>query len=248
MTDSASTRTDGPRRQSRDWSLADQVYEQILTRIVDGLYPTNSKLPAETALSASLGVSRPVLRQALKQLREDGVIQSQQGSGSYVRQRPDKAILKFSQVGSIADIQRTFEFRAAIEAEAAALAALRWTKDSFAAIQDTFDALEKRIETDGVGAEEDEAFHQAICKAADNHYFLSTINSMRAQTLLGMNLARSLSLERPRERLRMVQNEHRAILKALLQRDATAAKHAMRAHVDNARKRVFEGAVDADPS
>jgi len=225
----------------RPGSLADQVYEQILTRIVDGHYPKNTKLPAETALSEDLGVSRPVLREALRHLREDGVITSRQGSGSYVQQRPDKAMLQFAPVGSIADIQRTFEFRAIVEAEAAALAAERWTDSTLARITAANDAVEACLASGQLGAEEDQRLHLAICHAADNHYFAATLASMRPQILAGMNLARSLSLSHSDTRTRLVQDEHRALLAAISARDANGARRAMRAHIENARARVFEG-------
>lgn len=235
-----------PGRPKRDWSLSDQVYEQILTRIVEGEFPKNSKLPAETTLSEALGVSRPVLRQALKQLREDGVIYSRQGSGSYVEKRPDRAILRFAPVGSIADIQRTFEFRAVIESEAAGFAALRWTDATLAGMQDALAALDRCIEDGTLGSEEDERFHLAVCTAADNHYFHSTVSSMRTQTLTGMDLARNLSLTRPHARLKLVQDEHRDIMGAILARDPEAARDHMRRHIENARNRVFEGAPKAE--
>lgn len=228
-------------RSGRDWTLADQVYEKVLTRIVEGTYPENARLPSEAALSDDMGVSRPVLRQALKQLREDGVIYSRQGSGSYVRKRPDRAILNFAPVGSIADIQRTFEFRMIVEAEAAALAADRWTDDDMAGIDAALDRLDACIAGGALGAEEDEAFHLAVCRAADNHYFPSTIASMSGQILAGMKLARNLSLTRPQARLSLVQDEHRAIRAALAARDPGAAREAMAAHINNARNRVFEG-------
>ncbi len=231
---------------ARDWSLADQVYEQVLTRIVQGQYPRNAKLPSETALSEDLGVSRPVLRQALKQLREDGVIVSRQGSGSYVQRRPDRAMLAFAPVGSIADIQRTFEFRAIVEAEAAGLAALRWTEATMAAMTRAMEVLDRTIAAGSLGSEEDEALHLAICLAADNHYFPSTITSMRSQIIAGMNLARNLSLTRPSARLTLVQNEHRTLMAAIAARDAAAARDAMRAHIVNARTRVFEGAPEIE--
>ena len=109
--------------EQKDWKLSDQVYERILSKIVDGAFPENSKLPTEIELSKRLEVSRPVLRQALARLREDEVISSRQGSGSYVMRRPAPQMLDFAPVGSIADIQRCFEFRAAVEGAAAALAA-----------------------------------------------------------------------------------------------------------------------------
>lgn len=224
-------------------SLADQVYEQILTRIIDGLYPVTSKLPTETTLSVSMGVSRPVLRKALKQLRIDGVIHSLQGSGSYVKKCPDRAVLQFSPVGSIADIQRTFEFRMIIESAAAGFAAQRWNDTTLGNMYGALGALDKCIEDASLGANEDERFHLAICLAANNNYFYDTISSMTQHTLVGMNLARNLSLMRPHSRLQLVQEEHREIMRAIELRDSDDASGKMKVHIQNARNRVFEGAV-----
>ena len=233
-------------RPVRDWTLADQVYERVLALIVDGTFPQNARLPPEKALSEDLGVSRPVLRQALKQLREDGLILSRQGSGSYVRRRPDRAVLTFAPVGSIADIQRTFEFRATIETEAAGLAAGRWSDEDMARIKAAMAGLDRCIRDGSLGSDADEELHLAICAATDNHYFVSARASMKSQIITGMNLARSLSLTRPAERLELVQAEHREIVEALERRDAEAARNAMRTHVRNARWRVFEGSPPPD--
>ena len=95
----------------------------------------NARLPSETELARRFGASRPVVREALARLREDGVIVSRQGSGSYVKRRPDPAVLRFVPVGSIADVQRCFEFRAGLEGAAAALAAERWEDADIAEIR-----------------------------------------------------------------------------------------------------------------
>ena len=79
--------------QMRDRTLSDRAYERILSMIVGGEIPVGGKLPTEQSLSEQLGISRPVLRQALRQLREDDVIVSRQGSGSYVQRRPKDAVL-----------------------------------------------------------------------------------------------------------------------------------------------------------
>ncbi len=219
----------------RGYALADQVYERILSRIVDGTHPVNARLPSEAAQADGLGVSRPVLRQALKRLRDDGVIVSRQGSGSYVIERPDRAMLTFAPVGSIADIRRTFEFRAVIEGEAAALAAERRSEPDLTAIAGAMTALEDAIRTGALGSEEDGAFHLAICAATGNHYFPSVLASMQPQVLAGMNLARSLSMTRPAARLTLLQDEHRKILSALEAGDPAAARAAMRGHIENAQ-------------
>jgi DNA-binding FadR family transcriptional regulator len=236
----------GSERIVQDGTLADRAYERILTMILDGSIPVGEKMPSENDLCKTLDVSRPVLRQALKQLRSDDVIVSRQGSGSYVIRKPEKAALDFAPVGSIADIQRTFEFRAAIEGEAAYLAALRRTDADLSRLKSILQELDRCIQQGELGVVADEEFHMAICETSTNPYFTAARASMETNILTGMNLTRNLSLTKPRERLELVQAEHYAIFKAISDKDAAASRAAMRAHVENARKRVFEGDTPAD--
>ncbi|OUS34513.1 GntR family transcriptional regulator [Rhodobacterales bacterium 56_14_T64] len=229
-------------RVVRDRTLSDRVYENVLSMISGGQFPVGAKLPTEQVLSEQLEVSRPIIRQALKQLREDGVVVSRQGSGSYVQRRPDEAVLDFAPVGSIADIQRTFEFRAAIEGEAAFLAAERRTSTDLARLKSSLEELDRCVRAGELGVDADEEFHVAVCMAADNQYFLAARSSMKSNILTGMRLTRNLSLTKPQDRLELVQKEHYAIYDAIVQQDSAAARDAMRVHVENARNRVFEGA------
>jgi len=226
---------------STDRTLSDLAYEKILSIIVSGEFQVGSKLPSEQSLSTQLSVSRPVLRQALKQLREDGIIVSRQGSGSFVQRRPGGEVLDFAPVGSIADIQRTFEFRAALEGEAAYLAAKRRTDEDLTALQKALKVLDQCVAEGNLGVEADEVFHIAVCHASANQYFVSARNSMKSNILTGINLTRNLSLLRPQERMQLVQEEHYAIYEAILASDQDAARAAMRDHIENAQNRVFEG-------
>ncbi|GHA43919.1 GntR family transcriptional regulator [Amylibacter ulvae] len=234
-------RTVAAEKPVRDRTLSDSVYERILAMIVSGEFPVGDKLPTEHALCSQLEVSRPVLRQALTQLRDDGVIVSRQGSGSFVQQRPEVAVLDFAPIGSIADIQRTFEFRAGIEGEAAYLAAQRRTENDVKRLYNALVELDRCVKEGELGVNADEAFHSAVCAASDNQYFLAARNSIKTNILTGMNLTRNLSLTKPQERLELVQQEHYKIYHAIEKRDQDGARDAMRAHVENARKRVFEG-------
>lgn len=225
----------------KDSSLSDSVYEDLMQMIVQGEFGIGKKLPTEHVLSERLNVSRPILRRALKQLRNDDVIVSRQGSGSFVKKRPELAVLDFAPIGSIADINRTFEFRVAVEGEAAYLCALRRTDEDLLHIQAALKRLDECIESNELGSDADVQFHESICRATHNHYFTSARNSMKSNILTGINLTRNLSLLKPKKRLQMVQEEHNLIVKAIEVQDGPAARDAMRAHIDNARLRVFEG-------
>ncbi len=225
----------------RDLTLSDLVYEKILALIASGETAVGSKLPTESALCERFSVSRPVLRQALKQLREDGAIVSRQGSGSFIVRRPEGAVFDFAPVGSIADIQRMFEFRAAIEGEAAYLAAQRRTDANLASMRSTLGELDHCLKVGELGADADEAFHELICSASGNPYFTVARSSMKTNILTGINLTRNLSLTKTQERLELVQHEHYQIFETIQNKDKDAARAAMRVHIENARKRVFEG-------
>lgn len=236
LTDS---RRDGQGQAHLNRTLSDRVYEQVLGMIVAGEVAVGMKLPTEQTLSEQFQVSRPILRQALKQLREDGVVVSKQGSGSYVQRRPDGAVLDFAPVGSIADTQRTFEFRAAIEGEAAYIAAQRRTDTDISRLKVALDELDRCVRQNELGVMADEAFHEAVCTASDNQYFLAARTSMKSNILTGLNLTRSLSLSMPSDRMLLVQQEHYAIFDAIVASDAEAARDAMRSHVEGARTRVY---------
>ena len=221
--------------------LSEVVYDGIVSLIAHGDFAVNSRLPSESELSARFGASRPVVREALGRLRQDGLVVSRQGSGSYVRRQPDLEVLRFAQVRSLADVQRCFEFRAGLEGVAAALAAERWEAADLREIEDALEALEACLGNGELGADEDRRFHEAIARATRNPYHVAVQSSLASHIAVGMNITRHLSRMRTPERIRAVQDEHVAIVAAIRRRDAGAAAEAMRRHVLNARQRMFEG-------
>jgi DNA-binding FadR family transcriptional regulator len=186
-------------------------------------------------------VSRPVVREALARLRDDALIYSRQGSGSYIQRQPDRAVLRFAPVTSIADMQRCFEFRIALEGEAAALAAQRRDPEAMARIDTILKRLDAVIDAGELGADLDFELHLAIARASQNRFYADTMASLQPHIRTGMTLARNLTLLRPRERVLTVQAEHVAVVRAIRDGDAEAARRAMATHIDNARLRVFEG-------
>ncbi|MBT9369810.1 FadR/GntR family transcriptional regulator [Rhizobium sp. CSW-27] len=226
------------RNQTR---YSDILYEKIVAMIADGRFPVNERLPSETSLAAMLGASRPVVREALERLRNDELIVSRKGSGSYVRQRPDSSVLTQVPVGSLADVQRFFEFRAGLEAEAAALAARNWQPQDKIRIEDTFEALERCLQRNDLGADEDQAFHDAVALATGNQFHTLVREWFKPHIAIGMSVTRSLSLKRTPAHVRAVQDEHAAIVEAIFDRRESDAHAAMKTHILNARARMFQG-------
>lgn len=230
-----------PLRQSR---LGDQLYEQILEKIVSGGLPEGGKLPPESRLCEVFGVSRPVVREALSRLQADGIVVSRHGSGSFVQRRPNKAFSLLAPIGDVADLMRCMEYRIALEGEAAFLAADRRTDGDLKMMAQALQDLDKVIASGEVGGEADRSFHLAIASAAQNRFFMPAMETIAEHTMKGMELARKLSLRRSVQRLHLVQAEHVRIFKAIETRDANEARDAMRTHIDNARLRILTNSME----
>lgn len=224
--------------------LADEVYEEILRQIVNGVLAEGARLPSETELAATFRVSRPVVREALSRLRADKVIVSRRGSGSYVQRRPSREFFDLANKGTVADLMRCFEFRIALEGEAAALAARRRDAQDLARIEQAFAELNGVIERGEVGVEADVHFHRAIAAATRNTLFTEALAAFDAHTFRGITLTRRMSLRASKERVLLVQREHQEIVEAIRNEDAEAARKAMRRHIDNARMRVLSDSVE----
>ena len=221
--------------------LSAAVYDGIVALIARGDFAINTRLPSEARLSQIFSASRPVVREALARLREDGLVVSQRGSGSYVRGKPDLTVAELLPVGSIDDVQRCFEFREGIEPVAARHAASRWEPGDMREIDAAMEALERCVLAGELGADEDSRLHEAIADAAHNQYYSTVQRQLKPHIAVGMNITRSLSLRRTAERIRQVQDEHVAIVDAIRRRDGDAAAELMQAHIQFARRRMFEG-------
>ena len=222
-------------------ALNDRVYDYIVSQIVVGAFALHSRLPTEMQLAERLSVSRPVVRQALRRLKDDGLVVSRQGAGSFVIRRPAHQVFSFADVGSVADIQKCFVFRIAVESEAAALAAVEQNEMSLDHLSKTLGDLERVLKGGTGGIDEDIAFHQAVAAAADNRFFLSTMAAIASQIRVGISLNRSLTLEQPPSRRGAVLKEHQVIYEAIASGDADGARNAMHRHLENARLRIFQG-------
>ncbi len=219
--------------------LADLVYRALLERIVQGDLKEGDKLSTEQMLAEEFKTSRPTVREALSRLRADGVIASRQGAGTFVTRRPDPEITRFMPLESLSDVRRCLEFRAIVEAGAAALAAVMADEDDLIRIRAALQRLEDAVATNALGVKEDFDFHMAIAHASKNQFFVSVLASIEPHMEFGMNLMRNLSLSKSSERLNRVQGEHGDVMQAIEQRDAAGAEAAMRAHLTQTRLRMF---------
>ena len=220
--------------------LADRVYHVMHSRIANGSYAADQRLPSENELADELDVSRPVLRAALERLRTEGLIYSRQGAGSFVRSRDERPSLGYSPVETIADIQRCYEFRLTIEPDAAYYAARRRNQAMLDELSQVLALLSDATSQHSHREDADYAFHMAITAASNNHYYEASMKALREHIHVGMRLhGRSLMNDRS-SGLEHVFQEHVDIFEAIRDQDADAAKARMRQHIESSRNRLFE--------
>jgi GntR family transcriptional regulator, transcriptional repressor for pyruvate dehydrogenase complex len=223
-------------------SLSDQIYACVVEEILRGDYKASGKLPTEVAMAERFGVSRPTIREALARLRSDGVIESRRGSGSHVVNRPGLPSSETdTQIRNITDIERFYAFRSCIESGAAEAAAEFHTAEGLKEIQASFDALTEALANGQLGIAEDVRFHLEISRASRNPFFVDAVATGVAPIQRYMEMARRISDQHSDELSQTVQNEHLAIVDAIARRSPEDASRAIKSHLVNAKRRIFEG-------
>lgn len=209
--------------------LADQAAELLLERVRSGAWPLDHRLPGEQALAAELGVGRSTVREAIRQLAGRGVLDSRQGSGVYVVSTDttddwDEVLRR----GEIVDV---LEVRAALEVEAAGLAAARRTP---ADVRTMTTALARRGQVAATAStteyvDADLAFHRAVVDAAHNAVLAELFTTFVPR--LRRAMVAMVDLDRAGTTHRHDQDAHEAILDAVRARDAGRASAAAREHL-----------------
>ncbi|MGH2557844.1 MAG: FadR/GntR family transcriptional regulator [Thermomicrobiales bacterium] len=209
----------------------EQVVQQIQDQITSGQLVRGQKLPAERELEQQFGVSRRVVREAVKVLGTMGLVESRHGSGVYVRNNPLPVVsqaLTLSITPDEQSIERVFEFRLPLEVMAARWAARRRTEPQLAAIREaaalSLAGAESGAFQDFITG--DLAFHAAIGQASANPY-LRVILSVLEHLLSEINRR----LERSPGSILTASRQHVRIAEAIAAGRADEAGAAMAEHV-----------------
>ena len=213
---------------------------QLVAAIVGGELAPGDRLPREVALSERYGISRGVARECLRGLEERGLVTVKHGMGATVNPRElwdlfNVDVLTAALGGPAAAelLGEYLECRRIVEIEAAGLAAERATPEHVAELEQWFDAMVEAIAERRARVQErayhaaDVAFHQALVDATGNALLASLVRRIHDALL-----AARYPLARPAYRRERAIPEHEAILDAVRNRDAEAARSAMRAHLD----------------
>lgn len=213
-----------PIAPAKSIKLYRQICDQISEAIVRGDYPIGNRLPAERELAEQFGVSRPTIREAMIALEMQDVVTSRHGSGIYVVGIPGETAPELD-VGAF----ELAEARRLLEGETAALAATMIDDDGLKSLEACLVAMASPDEEKAAAA--DREFHLAIARATGNGALVASVTmlwDMRNRS----PLARRIFSRSKGHSLTPRIEEHRDIIRAMRERDASAARRAMRDHLD----------------
>lgn len=214
-------------------SASERVADRLTGLIASGNIAPGDRLPSENELARALGVSRPVVREALRGLAMMGIVETKQGGRCYVTDlAPGRLMAPLSFALSLADYPLAGMFRArdVIDSGLCADAARNASLEQVRSLQDFVQAGYNLVD-DPVGFRVmDAEFHATVAAAADND-FLATVS--RALYSLAIEQRRLASAQSGV--LTQSAADHAAIVVAIARRDPDAAAAAMRQHVAHIR-------------
>ena len=213
--------------QFKTTSLADQVFEKLENDIIQGVYPRGEIL-TELKLVDQLGVSRTPIRDALRRLEQERLIEDT-GKGSRVVGITEE------------DLENIMNIRQRIEGLAAYYAAKNMTPEGLAELTHIVDLQD--FYYDKGDAEQlrqvDEQFHDLICYLSKRTVIMDTLIPLHRKT----RRYRRISME-DWSRTVNTRKEHKAIFDAMASGDADLAESLMAKHIENAKKHMLGGFIN----
>jgi DNA-binding GntR family transcriptional regulator len=207
--------------------LWENIAERLRSAILSGELEPGSKL-IETDLAERFGTSRGPIREAIRELAREGLVTELPRRGTLVSTL------------TAHDLSEVYAVRQALEAAAGRVVIARAADDELRALETHLSALESP--PPGAGyldqAVHDLAFHRGLVALARNERMSTMYEQMLTQTML---LLRTAALENPALRTDLRRAAHRDILRALVDRDESAARAAIEAHYRYAEERLFPG-------
>lgn len=225
--------------------LYEQIIEQIESSILAGELKAGDQLPAERELAQRFGVSRTAVREAVKALREKGLVEAYSGRGTFITNGTSQAIRQsldlMIKIGQPDGCTHLAEVRLILEPEIAALAATRVEEHHLAAMREAIAVMDGARQDPDAFIEADLDFHLALAEAAANPLILSLLDSIVG--LLREQRLRIFNVDGGPER---GQFHHKRIIQAIEARDDEKAREAMRAHLQQVREDSQVSAVIQD--
>jgi GntR family transcriptional regulator, transcriptional repressor for pyruvate dehydrogenase complex len=227
--------------------LYEQIVQQIEESILKGALKAGDQLPAERELAQNFGVSRTAVREAVKALREKGLVEAYSGRGTFITNGTSQAIRQsldfMSRIDQLEGLAHLAELRQILEPEIAALAAVRIEEQLLASMREAVATMDRNLHDPDAYIEADLDFHLALAEAAANPLVLSLLDSIVG--LLREQRLRIFRIDGGPER---GQFHHKRILAAIEVRDPEDARSAMRAHLGQVREDSRASLTEEPPS
>lgn len=223
-------------RIERPARLGSAVVSVLVDRIAGGEFPPGSVLPPEPELAAEFGVSRTVIREALKGIEEKGVARIQQGRGTTVLDMSRWNVLDDEVLAAMLRHDDSFsvlsdlvQVRASLESGMGALAARRITDDQIAELKALLDRMDTLVGTHEEYGPVEHQFHMLIIEASGNLIGNAVTSAIGKHLRLGGR--RWISDVPHRERLKVVHAGHHEIYRQIAHRNASGAAKAVFDHI-----------------
>jgi DNA-binding FadR family transcriptional regulator len=221
----------------RPRTLARAITAELVSRIVRGVYPTGSSLPAEPVLVESFGVSRTVIREAVKLLEEKGLVQVRQGSGTVVTAPTtwdmlDELVLDstIAEEEGLLVLDDLVVTRRLLEADMANMAARVADAAAVERLNELVDQMDGLVNDHVAYAQHDRLFHDTIMRTSGNRIARAVVRSLESQVI---NTVRYMG--RPKRALCAASNRgHRTIAERIAAGDPQGAAEAMFTHITEA--------------
>jgi DNA-binding FadR family transcriptional regulator len=236
----ANTSPPAQERLRRRPRLAEAVVLDLVHAIVRETYPAGTALPPEGVLGDMFDVSRTVVREATMALAEKGLVVSQQGRGTIVRDSGawdmlDPMILAalFKREDGLVYLDNLSEIRSLLEGAMASKAAERRTPEQVEELRGQLAALESRIGDPVAYAREDVTFHDIIMRMSGDRLSKAVIDGVQAEALHNHAYSGKVDLAL----VKATHAAHTQVFEAIAASDAEGAAKAMRAHIEESWKR-----------
>jgi GntR family transcriptional repressor for pyruvate dehydrogenase complex len=222
-------------RVQREPRLSDKVAELLLQTIVSQQLEPGERLPSERELGEQFGVSRTVIREAVRALAAKGLIDVRTGSGLRVAAVKAAAVSEsmnlFLRGSGFLDYGRIHEVRTTIEIQVAGLAAERATEEDIVHLNEVWREMADALDDPEVASRADVEFHRAVTEAAHNPLFVVMLDSI-GDVMLEIRRATIGIPGRPAKGVKA----HRKILAAIEAHDPARAREAMREHLSDSER------------
>src|SRR5215468_591014 len=227
--------------------LFEQIVQQIEESVLSGQLKPGDQLPAERELAQRFGVSRTAVREAVKALREKGLVEAYSGKGTFITDGTTQAVRQsldlMVKIGQTEGTGHLAELRAILEPEIAALAAGRIQEPELATMREAVSIMDGAGQDPEAYIEADLDFHLALAEAAANPLILSLLDS-----IVGLLREQRLRIFRVPGGPERGQFHHKKILEAVERHDAEKARQAMRAHLQQVSEDSQAPAAKRNPA